>query len=69
MHVGTHVDAHLHFIEGGSAVEALSFYLLTDPAVVAAIPDAKVVTAKHLASIGFPSNTDRLLLRTCNSGI
>jgi len=69
VHVGTHVDAPLHFIEGGSAVESLSLDLLTGPAVVAAIPDAKVVTAKHLASIGLPSKTERLLLRTRNSDL
>lgn len=69
VHVGTHVDAPSHFIEGGSPVEALSLELLTGPAVVADIPDAKVVTAKHLASIGLPSETKRLLLRSHNSGL
>lgn len=69
LHVGTHVDAPLHYIEAGSAVETLSLDMLTGPAVVAAVPDTKIVTAKHLASIGFPSKTKRLLLRTRNSDL
>ncbi len=69
MHVGTHVDAPRHFIEDGSTVEALPLDLLIGPAVVVAIPEVKVVTAKHLASIGIPSKTERLLLRTLNSDL
>jgi arylformamidase len=69
VHIGTHVDAPLHFIEDGSTVEALPLNLLIGPAVVAAIPEAKVVTAKHLASIGLPPKTERLLLRTRNSDL
>jgi len=69
VHSGTHVDAPLHFIEDGSTVEALPLDMLIGPAIVAAIPEAQVVTAKHLASIGLPPKTERLLLRTRNSDL
>jgi len=67
VHIGTHVDAPWHFIKYGSTVEALPLNLMIGPAVVVAIHDAKVVTAKHLSSIGIPPKTERLLLRTRNS--
>ena len=50
-------------------MEALPLYMLNVPAVAAAIPEAKVVTAKHLASIGLPPKTERLLLRNSNSDL
>ena len=69
VHSGTYVDAPLHFIEDGSTVEALPLDMLIGPVIVATIPEAQVVTAKHLASIGLPPKTERLLLRTRNSDL
>lgn len=69
VHAGTHVDAPLHFIKDGNTVEALPLDRLIGPAVVAVIPEARVITAKHLECLGLSPKTKRLLLRTRNSDL
>lgn len=66
-HVGTHVDAPLHFLAEGTSVDKLSLEMLVGPAVVAYLPEVSVVTASELDKLALPSNTKRLLLRTGNS--
>ena len=69
VHVGTHVDAPLHFIEGGAAVETLPLDNLMGAAWVAHLPGVDAVTAADLEQAGIPSGTRRLLLRTDNSDL
>jgi len=39
VHIGTHVDAPLHFISGGGDISSLSLDALTGPATVVALPE------------------------------
>jgi len=67
VHIGTHVDAPLHFLADGADVTHLSLDALIGPAVVAALPDPDAVTADDLEALNLPFDTQRLLLRTRNS--
>ncbi len=66
-HVGTHVDAPLHFIVGGKSAEQLDLGILIGPAVVVELPDCASITATDLAALDLPPQTERLLLKTRNS--
>lgn len=68
-HYGTHVDAPVHFIDGGDAVEALPLDAMVGPAYVVEIADAKQVTAARLERAAIPSDTQRLLVKTGNSAL
>lgn len=69
VHVGTHVDAPLHFIEGGASIEQLPLEILCGPAVVADLTRADSITADDLAALSLPEDTTRLLLKTRNSAL
>lgn len=69
VHTGTHVDAPLHFLADGTDVTQLSLDALIGPAVVAALPNVDVITARDLEALNLPADTRRLLLRTRNSAI
>jgi len=68
VHNGTHVDAPVHFIDGGPATESLDLETLIGPAYVA---DATAVSgdldAEALGSVQFPSDVTRVLYKTSNS--
>lgn len=70
VHTGTHVDAPVHFIEGGTGAESI------DPAIL--VGEAHVVdaTALHadidaaaLATLELPSRAKRLIFKTPNSAL
>ena len=67
VHVGTHIDAPLHFIEGGASAAAAPLDALVGPAYVADLPGLAIVAAHELDQLAVPPNTERLLLRTRNS--
>ncbi len=67
VHIGTHVDAPLHFIRDGKTVEQLPLDILIGPAWVAYLSDVTAVTAADLSALSLPDGTERLLLRTGNS--
>lgn len=67
VHIGTHIDAPLHFIKDGNSVEKISLDTLIGQAFVAYIPQVDIITAEILSSLTLPSGTERLLLRTENS--
>ena len=67
VHIGTHVDAPSHFLEGGSTVEQLPLDVMVGPCFVAYLPEVECITSDDLADLDFPSGTRRLLLRTGNS--
>jgi len=67
VHIGTHVDAPRHFLEGGSTVEQLPLDVMVGPCFVAYLPEVEYITSDDLADLDFPSGTERLLLRTGNS--
>jgi len=62
VHSGTHVDAPVHFIEGGAGVEDLPLDVLLGPCVVVA---AEGLTRDDVASA--PDHAERLLFKTPNS--
>jgi arylformamidase len=68
VHNGTHVDAPVHFIDGGAGTESLDLEALIGPAYVV---DATAVSgdldAEALGSLAFPSDLTRILFKTSNS--
>ena len=69
VHVGTHVDAPVHFVDGGSTVENLPLDILIGPAIVVELLDVEAITADCLEALALPSGTTRLLFKTRNSGL
>jgi arylformamidase len=57
VHSGTHVDAPLHFLEGGAAVETLPLDVLVGPCVV----------VEGLSIAAVPAGAERVLFKTPNS--
>jgi arylformamidase len=68
-HTGTHVDAPHHFVDGGLTVDQLPLDLLMGPAFVAELDrlEENCIEVYDLASLHFPRDTERLLLKTSNS--
>ena len=65
VHTGTHVDAPIHFVEGGEAAEAISLDALIGPAwVVDATTAARSITAGDVDRFDIPADEVRLLFRT-----
>jgi arylformamidase len=69
VHIGTHVDAPLHFIDGAASIDELSLDVLTGPAYVAHLQNASVIDAEVLDDAGIPPDTKRILFKTRNSNI
>ncbi len=67
VHVGTHVDAPSHFLDGASSVETLPLKVLNGRAYVADLPDAEVLDAETLEASGIPPRTRRVLFKTRNT--
>src|SRR5262245_41025951 len=64
-HSGTHVDAPIHFIEGGSGAEQTPLDALMGPAwVVDASSAGPTITAEDVARFDIPDGERRLLFRT-----
>lgn len=66
-HTGTHVDAPLHFVPGGGAVESLALGALTGPARVVEFDLEGDIGAAHLEAAAIPPGTQRLIFKTRNS--
>ncbi len=70
VHTGTHVDAPIHFIAEGSAIESIPMETLVGPCqVVAMQPAGRHIGAEDLDGLVLPAGTERLLFKTTNSGI
>jgi arylformamidase len=67
-HAGTHVDAPLHFIDGGASVDALDPSVFIGPCRVAAIRNRKAIDAADLRALDL-AGVERLLLKTANSAL
>jgi arylformamidase len=67
VHTGTHVDAPLHFLEGGAGVDKLHLEVLIGRVYVVELPDVEVLTGEVLDNAGVPPRTRRLLFKTKNS--
>jgi arylformamidase len=67
-HTGTHIDAPVHFLEGGATVDDLPLDALVGPAVVVS-PDAELITADLLSALAIPKDATRILFKTRNSAL
>ena len=67
VHVGTHIDAPLHFVEGGRSVDDIPLKSLMGRAYVVDLRRADVLNAESLDSARIPPRTRRLLFKTRNS--
>ena len=67
LHTGTHIDAPLHFVQDGEAVEQISLEKLIGKAYVAEVKTEAVIDASDLEEINLPEGVSRLLLKTNNS--
>lgn len=68
-HTGTHIDAPAHFLPGGATIESLPLDVLIGPAHVVDLSIVQErVCAADLERAGIPATTERLLVRTRNSG-
>lgn len=66
-HTGTHLDAPLHFVEGGGEVSALDIHTLVGPAHVTEIFGSSQITEDDFKAAAIPAGTERLLLKTDNT--
>lgn len=67
VHVGTHIDAPLHFIKGGRSVDAVPLKSLIGRVYVVDLRRAQVLNAATLETAKIPPRTRRLLFKTRNS--
>ena len=68
VHSGTHVDAPLHFIDGGAGTESLELETLIGPAyVIDATAVSGYLDAEAIGSLAFPTDPTRILFKTSNS--
>ena len=65
-HVGTHVDAPLHFYPDGGDIAHIDLRRLMGPAKVIVINDREKISLRELAPLDIGAG-DRLLFRTANS--
>lgn len=68
-HTGTHVDAPYHFVRQGTTVDKLPLEVLIGPAMVVDLDrvENSEIDVFDLASVHFPRDTTRILLKTRNS--
>lgn len=67
VHTGTHLDAPLHFVPGGTSVELLDVQVLVGRAQVVEIYGRDQLTAADFAGASIAPTTERLLLKTDNT--
>ena len=65
-HTGTHIDAPLHFIDGGAAMESMPLDAVIGPARVIEIFDHEKITRLELERHALQRG-ERILLKTSNS--
>ena len=68
VHIGTHVDAPLHFVSDGRSVDQLPLDVLTGLCYVVQLPDGvDSITAEVLDGVPLAEGTTRILFGTRNS--
>lgn len=66
-HIGTHMDAPSHLIEGGQTIEDVSLGMLVGPALAVSVdagPDEEITAGDLERAVGESSPGDALLIRT-----
>lgn len=66
-HIGTHIDAPLHFLDGADSVEQLDIATMIGECFLAHIPGRAIVTSADLDAAGIPDGVFRLIIKTDNS--
>lgn len=66
-HIGTHIDAPLHFISDGSSIDEAPLDVFAGTAVVVYLPRAQKITAQDLEQLSLPKGVKRILFKTSNS--
>ena len=67
VHTGTHVDAPLHFADGGRSIDEIELEQLVGDCIVADLRGRNEITAEDLIQLKLPSSTQKLLLKTDSS--
>jgi arylformamidase len=67
VHMGTHLDAPMHFVRDGHGVDQIDLNKLIGPCFVVDLPDIDSIDAQSLEWANIPAQTTRLLCRTRNS--
>lgn len=67
VHVGSHLDAPMHFVRDGHGVDTIDLNKLIGPCFVVNLPDVDTIDAAALQRANIPAQTARLLCRTRNS--
>ena len=66
VHSGTHIDAPLHFVPDGVAIDSLALQTFSGPALVHAVDVTRYITEEHVNAIDL-DDTTRVLFKTRNS--
>ncbi|HTP07743.1 MAG TPA: cyclase family protein [Anaerolineae bacterium] len=69
VHVGSHLDAPMHFVRDGYGVDQIDLNKLIGPCFVVDLPNVSSIDAQSLEQANIPVNVTRLLCRTRNSQI
>ncbi len=67
VHIGTHIETPLHFIEDRESVDRISLNVLCGPVFVADLTRVEAITEKDLSSLDLPEGIERVLFKTKNS--
>ena len=67
VHSGTHVDAPLHHVRAGPAVDELPLDAMIGPVLVVELPDVPVID-EHVLEASVAGKPKRVLLKTSNAG-
>lgn len=65
VHIGTHIDAPLHFIEGGADIVEIPLSVLCGPAIVVDVDAPRDIAIQDVEKAGIRPG-DRVLFRTLN---
>jgi arylformamidase len=68
VHSGTHIDAPLHFIDGGKTTAEIDLNRLLGSCQVVSFEGQADITAEGLERLNLPAGVKRLLFKTDNSG-
>src|SRR4030042_1370588 len=64
VHLGSHLDAPMHFIKNGHGVDKIDLNKLIGPCLVIDFTDKEYIDNQALESCHIPANTTRLLFTT-----
>jgi arylformamidase len=67
VHMGSHLDAPMHFVRDGHGVDQIDLNKLIGPCFVADLPNVDSIDAQSLEQANIPAHVTRLLCRTRNS--